>query len=262
MTQPRVASCGERCDAFTLVELMVVVAIVLVLFGLTLPAIQSAQQRAGGIACLNNLKQLQVGWQLYADDHSGSLALNWSNNEGGTWRSTKNSWCGPSSAPRDQDEKNLQEGVLYSYCSTPQIFVCPSDNSPVLDSGKRRSRSYSVNSTFAGNYSFRAHPHPRFETLRKIEEAGGQAATLFVFVDEHEMSIDDGHFLVWPRPETTRPNTPAARHNRAGTFSFADGHCETRRWLGSMRAVKAGGMPLVGKQLKDLHWLQDHAHIR
>ncbi len=60
--------------AFTLVELLVVLAIISILSAMLLPALAVAKEKARSIFCLNNLKQLGVAITLYADDDNDFLA--------------------------------------------------------------------------------------------------------------------------------------------------------------------------------------------
>src|SRR2546426_622444 len=62
--------------AFTLVELLVVIAIIGVLASMLLPAMAEAKRVGRSAACLNNLKQLQAGWLMYADDFNDILPPN------------------------------------------------------------------------------------------------------------------------------------------------------------------------------------------
>jgi prepilin-type processing-associated H-X9-DG protein len=82
----------------------------------------------------------------------------------------------------------------------------------------------------------------------------------WVFGDEHEDSINDGKFEVNYAP-TGWDELPAARHNRRGAFSFADGHVETHRWVDPRTLVPSSraknGQIVAASQADspDVHWL-------
>ena len=72
---------------FTLIELLTVIAIIAVLAGILLPALNRARGRAHSTACLNNQKQIGTGFLFYANDFNDSVMLALNVGNAGNWHS-------------------------------------------------------------------------------------------------------------------------------------------------------------------------------
>src|SRR5690349_3317916 len=131
----------EAGRAFTLVELIVVIAIIAILASLLLPALSRGKAKAQAAVCQSNLKQLVLGWILYADDNddrlTGSISVDLVNQPG--------SWV-LGNTRQDRTASNIMAGVIFQYAPAAGAYRCPGDRSTVDGvTGLLRTRSYTLN---------------------------------------------------------------------------------------------------------------------
>jgi prepilin-type N-terminal cleavage/methylation domain-containing protein/prepilin-type processing-associated H-X9-DG protein len=226
------AGKNMRRRGFTLIELLVVIAIIAILAALLLPVLSRTKEKASRTICLNNQKQLDLGWQMYADESGGILASNGVDfNAGLAVESPSNSWVTGNSG-LDTNTTTITDGSIYPYVKNIQCYRCPSDTSPVLGTTILILRTYSLSCFMGGPQEdidkFGVKP------LHKTSQIINSSRSL-TFIDEDDATIDDGHFL-YSATGNEWLNVPAWRHQNGDTLAFADGHVEYWKWRSALSA--------------------------
>ncbi len=294
-SRPRPCPCGapdrHSSPGFTLIELLVVIAIIAILAGLLLPTLGRARQKAQGIQCMNNHRQLTLAWINYALDNRERIPAASPGNEGSpdrmpTWME---GWLDfdPGNRSNWDVTLDIHSSLLWPYCgNSAGIFKCPADTSRVTPnsgpySGRSvpRVRSMAMSAWFGGfGGELDVGPggsSPPWRLYRRMDEIidPGPVMTA-LFWDQREDTINYGNFLIdmsgWPdAPEETRWATdlPGSYHGGSGGLSYADGHSEVHRWLDprTVPPIRKGKdwmdnpIPLEQPSNRDIRWMQDRS---
>ncbi len=191
-----------RHRGFTLIELLVVIAIIAILAAILFPVFARAREKARTSSCQSNLKQLQLGVIMYAQDYDEVLPNHEQISGILSWR-----------------------GMIYPYVKNKQVYMCPSaevTTNPITNwDGVSGDRNYRA------GYGFpRIHDAsvPRGRSLAEIASVSETICIAEVVeADYYELGPIGGatHGVV-------RTDAAGRRHSEGSNYAFVDGHV---KWL-------------------------------
>jgi prepilin-type N-terminal cleavage/methylation domain-containing protein/prepilin-type processing-associated H-X9-DG protein len=277
---------------FTLVELLVCIAIISALAGLLLPALIGGKSSARIAFCLNNKKQLDLAWITYAGDNRDHFAYNSANSaelggyipEALNWAYPYDGWnqMAPQYMNWTTDEINTNvdfmigdgNSSMAAYLKySASLLHCPEDtflSAPQIAAGwTQRVRSVSMNFFLGDGWGDGGGPKRLGSSLISIQFSDLRAlspAMAFVFLDEHPDTICyspkfDEFFY---EPAVAKwCQLPASYHAGGCTLCFADGHAEYKKWLvpQTRQPVTFNDLEVLqdkylqSSDVRDHHWL-------
>jgi prepilin-type N-terminal cleavage/methylation domain-containing protein/prepilin-type processing-associated H-X9-DG protein len=249
--------------AFTLVELLVVIAVIAILSSLLLSTLSAAKQRAQGIACVNNSRQMSMALRMYADSFNEWLPPN------PDYQAT-NMWVhGEMENPTDATNTALiAQSLLSPYLGgSISIFKCPGDKTDNVRTysmsqavGTKPYALAAVNGPWLDGTRKHVANHPWQTYGRYTDMLNPGPSQLWVFMDENPYSIDDAAFAISMNLPTEMIDWPGIYHNTSASIAFADGHSESHKWIDGRTRLYTWTSP--GPQIQtapdnpDILWLQ------
>lgn len=279
----------NQTRGFTVIDLLVVIAIIAVLVVIQFPVFARATSKSQGIYCLNNQKQLALAAIVYSQENQD----NWVPNMPGQ----NIEWVAGNMDFNHANTDNTNAPLLLNpavsvmglFVKDAKIYHCPADESFISGEGARV-RSVSMNQavgTVGVTTGSLAAGSPvngqwligtdignsrqnTWRTYGKTSSMGVPgAANLWIFLDEHPDSINDASFAV----EVAQTGVfariidfPASYHDGGCGISFADGHAVIHKWIGSVikPPIVNGGSSIgggastgiSGDSVADVMWLQ------
>jgi type II secretory pathway pseudopilin PulG len=227
------AGRGRATGGFTLVELLVVVAIVILLIAVLFPVFGKVRQNARSASCLVNERTIANAMSTYTQDNAGRLTSPRTDSGSSLPGGTLNTWVKASGSgviDGEETEKSLQNGALWQYMdANPRGYRSPNDPTD-------RVRSYSINA-YVGNVQ--CPDDTQCDTgliefpddvdnlatpvMTKIPQP---ASTVCAIVEEYYQGFNfQGWLINWKDPEWIDP--PAFWDEGRVNVSFMDGSTKT-----------------------------------
>lgn len=208
---------------FTIVELMVVIAVIAILISILLPGMGRALDSARMTGCMSNLKQQGVAWKAYSVDNSHQLAS--------AEQSFASAWVRKlATEPGHETLEDLQAGVLWDYHQTAEVYRCPEENRKASD-GVAYIRSYSISGYLNGRYGGQSMGQ---STATTTDDIARPSDTLLMVDEADPRNYVRGGFLIHPHGKPGRKwqwiDWTAHFHFNGFPHSLADGSAVFRRY--------------------------------
>jgi prepilin-type N-terminal cleavage/methylation domain-containing protein/prepilin-type processing-associated H-X9-DG protein len=252
--------------AFTLLELVVVVAVLAVLALCVYPALARTRPDTRALQCMNNHRQLSRAWRMYADDYNDKLVVIVNGTQGNNPRNWVQGWLTWDNRIDNTNAVLLTDpryALIAPYCGKDaRPFKCPADQfvSPIqrVMGWKQRVRSVVAN-IYVGGVGIETGPFdPAFVVATKWADLSNpKPAETWLLMDEHPDSINDP--AMFPPGVSQWIDLPGNLHDGGAGVAYADGSAEINRWQGSALNFRVRFVTSIGTAVPndpDIAWMR------